>query len=424
MQIYRFRKSTVSQILILFSILSLTAACGGGGSGSDSSPSSSNQAPSQMQVQFSQTVVNHFQDKFVTIQNQGTKSQTIGTVAQADPIGEPFSIMDDQCSGATLAPSGTCTLGIRFLPLSQNTFDDTFDIPSDAGQTLMNVKLSGKAVSYNVSINQVDVSACPTIKLLVTVTDSNDDPVISLSQDDFSLSEDGKLQDLRNFSQTVSGPISVALVLDYSNSIQPYISDVENGANSFLGQLDLDNNTDEAAIIKFSAGIGIKQPFTDVSSSLHDAIYNDPFSGNTDQTFLYDAVWQAVDITSDPLRNDRRAVVVLTDGIDEGSVDHDFADVVEKANESGVPIFTIGLGNTFLPPLQAMADESGGQFFSAPTSDDLQSIYQQIAQILTNQYEIEYQSSSTGSNIIDLNIKVVDGNGLEGDDSKSVTGCP
>lgn len=422
MRIYLLRVPTFNRVLLLFSIMLLILACGGGGGGG-SSDSSSNPTPSEKQVQFSQTVMNHFQDKFVSIQNQSSKSQTIGTVAQADPLSEPFSIMDDKCSGKTLAPSGTCTLTIRFSPSSQNAFDDSFDIPSNTGQTLMNVGLSGEGVSYNVSINQVDKSACPTIKLLVTVTDSNDDPVISLAPDNFSVFEDGNMKNILNFSNTVSGPISVALALDYSGSIQPYISDVEDAAQSFIDQLSFSNG-DEAAILKFAASIETTQPFTSDSTSLNNAIYNIPFTGNTDKTLLYDAVWQAVDLTSDPSRNARRAVVVLTDGIDEGSVDHDLADVIEKANDSGVPIFTIGLGNTYLPPLQTMADETGGQFFSAPTSNDLQDIYKQIAQILTNQYEIEYQSSSTGGDSIVLNVKVADSNGLKGEDSKSVTGCP
>lgn len=81
----------------------------------------------------------------------------------------------------------------------------------------------------------------------------------------------------------------------------------------------------------------------------------------------------------------------------EGSVDHQLAGVVEKANESGIPVFTIGLGNVYISALQQLADETGGQYFLAPDSTDLESIYQSILDILANQYVIEYVSPSSGA---------------------------
>ena len=173
-------------------------------------------------------------------------------------------------------------------------------------------------------------------------------------------------------------------------------------------------------IIKFAASIETND-FTDDYASIISAI-EASYTGDMNQTRLYDAVWQAVEASADPSRNDRRAVVVLTDGIDEGSIDHQIADVVENANERGVPVFTIGLGNVFIPALQQLADQTGGQYFLAPTEDELQSIYQSIAKILTYQYIIEYESPSTGGDLIDLDIEI-DQDGKSGEDSKSITGC-
>jgi VWFA-related protein len=285
----------------------------------------------------------------------------------------------------------------------------------------MSTSVSGDAWALNTSINQVDTSGCPTIRLFITVTDRNDTPVTALLQDEFTVWENNEKQDIDSISNKVATPISVALVLDYSGSIQQFIPDVEAAAKSFIDQLDLNNNTDEAAVVKFAASIEVEQAFTDAENSLSGAI-GDTFNGSTDKTFLYDALWLAVDITSEPARNDRRAVVVLTDGIDEGSVDHDLAEVIDSANEKGVPVFTIGLGNAFFPVLQTIAEDTGGQYFLAPTSGDLQAIYQQIADILTNQYVIEYQSPSSGGAIISLDVEI-DANDLQGEDSRDIPGC-
>lgn len=399
----------------------VTGCGGGGGGGEDTTDTTDTNTPTQTEVEFSQTVLNHFQDRSLTIGNQGTSARTIGAVAQSDSLTEPFSITEDLCSNTTLAPSETCTITIRFLPTIQADFEDTFDIPSASGQTMMTVNLSGISRAFNASINQIDTSACPTIRMFVSVTDSSDAPVSDLTQDCFLISENAELQGIDSFSNTVSSPISVAMVLDSSNSILPYATNIEEAAISFMDQLSLNAGTDEAAIIRFATTYEIEQSFTDDKDLLIQAIET-AYTGNGGETHLYDTIWQAVELASDPARNDRRAVVLISDGHDEGSVDHDLAAVIENANENGVPVFAIGLGDMYISSMQQLADGTGGQYFVAPTSSDLEDIYQQIAQILTNQYVIEYQSPSSGGSEIELNIEVEHGGDL-GEDPKTVTGC-
>jgi Ca-activated chloride channel family protein len=416
----------------LYLMLILMSACGGGGgggsdssSGSDSSGSDSSDITSKdHQVAFSNTVLDHFQDQTYALKNNGTASASIGQVAQANPLNAPFSILNDQCSGKTLAPSAACTLQVRFLPTAQGTFSDSFDIPSGTGETIiMTVNVSGDGRALNVSINQIDTSDCPTtVRLFVTVSDRYDDPVTALTKDEFLVLEDNVSQGIDSFANNWTTPVSVMLVLDYSGSMLPFISDVEAAAKSLIDQLDLNSNTDEAAVSKFAASVDLKQAYTDDKNSLLLAIDN-PYMGAKDQTVLYDALWQAVDITADIKRNLRRAVVVLTDGRDEGSY-HNLTEVIDSAQKEGIPVFTIGLGNVFLDDLQIIADETGGQYFLAPTSGDLQAIYQQIADILTQQYVIEYTSRSSGGAIITLDVEIDDAkDGSQGEDSRDVPGC-
>lgn len=329
-----------------------------------------------------------------------------------------------------MAPSEKCTLQVRFLPTSQGAFTDTFDIPSDdPNKDLATVSVSGDGRALNVSINQVDTDGCPTVKLFITVTDSNDDPQTGLTQSDFFLFENDVLIDNYpndptqnfNFSDTVTSPISVALALDYSGSVAKAnaIPDIEAAAKGFIDQLDLNNNTDEAEVIKFAASIELKQGFTFDEGALILAI-DDPYLGDIGETELYDAVWRATNDTAGRT-NQRRAVIVLSDGKDEGSAKK-LTEVIDNALEEGVPVFTIGLGDVFVPVMQQLADETGGQFFLAPTSSDLESIYLQISEVLANQYVIEYNSSSSGGGTIILDVEV-DFNDLQGEDSREVAGC-
>ena len=404
------------------------SACGGGGGGggddddSDSSGGSSNPTLKDIQVPFSSTVLDHFQDEIITIKNDRTASISIGQVAQANPLDAPFSMLNDKCSGRNLAPSATCTLQVRFLPTSQGTFSDSFEIPSGTGKTIMTVSVDGDGRAFSVLINQIDTIGCPTVKLYVSVADKNDNPVTVLTKDEFSIFENNVLQVIDSFNNSLTTPISVMLVLDYSFSIQNFIPDVEAAAKSLIDQLDLNNNTDEAAMMKFAEQIELKQAFTDDKNSLLLAI-EDPYTGLPYGTVLYDALYQAVDETAVVSRNRRRAVVVLTDGEDTKSVDHNVTEVIDHALEEGVPIFTIGLGNVFFENLQQIADETGGQYFLAPTSGDLEDIYEQIAAILSQQYIIEYQSPSSGGAIITLDVEVDAKDGSQGEGSRDVPGC-
>jgi len=408
-----FKKLVTHAILLLTAIF--VFGCGGGGGGSD------NLNASFYQVDFTPTTAGHYQENIIGVSNEGNTNVTINSVGKNDPLDEPFSIIDDQCSDTTLSPSESCTVTIGFAPTDQGTYDDTFDILDENGKTVGTFGVSGDATAYNVSINQVDKSLCPDIRLLMTVTDINDNPVIELPQNKFKIYEDGMLQTIKSFSNITTTPISIVLIMDYSNSIQPYIEDVELAAKGLIDQLDLNNNTDEVALMKFAANITLVQPFTDNSEDLMLAI-DKPFTGTLDKTLFFDSTYQAIDLLASNAINERRAVIVITDGIDEGSVNYNLMEAVEHANENGIPVFTVGLGNSYAFTLQSLADETGGQYFAAPTSSDLEAIYLKIAEILSNQYVIVYQSPSFGGSTITIDA-AIDNNGMQGEDTKSVDCC-
>jgi hypothetical protein len=72
--------------------------------------------------------------------------------------------------------------------------------------------------------------------------------------------------------------------------------------------------------------------------------------------------------------------------------------------------------------LQKLASQTGGQYFPSPDSSDLQAIYSRIAEVLSNQYLIEYTTSSNSGNTVSLDVEV-DNTGLQGADSRDATGC-
>jgi len=83
-------------------------------------------------------------EQVITVSNSGSGNLVIQTVAIADPLAAPFSIVSDNCSGQTILPEDNCTLTVRFSPTAKGVFNDTFDIPSNDPDTpSVTVTLSG-----------------------------------------------------------------------------------------------------------------------------------------------------------------------------------------------------------------------------------------------------------------------------------------
>jgi len=95
-------------------------------------------------VPFGSVTVGSSADAIVTISNTGTANLAIGTIASANPVAAPFSILSDTCSGKAVAPAASCTLTVHFAPAADGLVSDTFDIPSNvAGSTSLTMTVNG-----------------------------------------------------------------------------------------------------------------------------------------------------------------------------------------------------------------------------------------------------------------------------------------
>jgi hypothetical protein len=97
-----------------------------------------------LQIPFGDVVVNATEDQTVTVANNGTSDLIIGTI---NSIAAPFGILNDLCSGQTVAPMASCTFTTRFSPTSTGPFSDSLDIPSnDPAQNTVTVSVDGTGI--------------------------------------------------------------------------------------------------------------------------------------------------------------------------------------------------------------------------------------------------------------------------------------
>jgi Abnormal spindle-like microcephaly-assoc'd, ASPM-SPD-2-Hydin len=80
----------------------------------------------------------------VTVTNDGNANLVLGTVASANGLLAPFSLLNDACSGQTVAPAAGCNVTVQFQPTGTGAFADSFDIPSnDTADPVITVAVSG-----------------------------------------------------------------------------------------------------------------------------------------------------------------------------------------------------------------------------------------------------------------------------------------
>ena len=422
---------TTVLMALTFIVIPLIGCGGGGGGGSSAQGSNPVKTPdisvSESQVAFNGVVINEFMDKTITVRNAGTANLVIGQIAQANPLAAPFSITSDTCSGQTLQPTWTCALQIQFAPKSIAAFQDSFDIPSnDPDENPLTVVVSGDGNGLNVTINQVFTNKCPEVDLLTSVTDADGNAINNLTESNFSILEND--QPVGTFTiSTAAVPASITFIFDYSDSFSSALSAALAGAKIFIGNMNLNSSpsSDEGAVIKFSTNIVnmteivASTLFTSDETLLNDSI-DEPIPGGGLSRF-YDAVYEA--ITEISTRNKlKRAIITYSDGKDAGST-KTLDEVIGYAVAEGVPVFTIGIGSVDGNVLATLANDTGGQYFYAPTESDLNSIYQQISDLLAGQYVVTYNSTPNGG-ITNTSKVSVDYNNLYGEDSKEFTGCP
>ena len=212
-------------ICCFFSLIS----CGGGGGGGGSETQSPRILVSSTKIDFGDIVMDNFSEQVFTIKNVGSSTLSIGQIAQADPLALPFSILNNKCSGSGLTANQTCTFNIRFSPTSQGKgFTDSFDILSnDTNFGSVTVSVTGNAEGLRLSINQITTNNLPNIELIIAVSDKDGIPITNLLNNNVTISENGEPMSIELTPLLSTMPISVGMVLDFSNTMTRFYDDVK-----------------------------------------------------------------------------------------------------------------------------------------------------------------------------------------------------
>ena len=266
------------------------------------------------------------------------------------------------------------------------------------------------------------------VQLNVGVVDKQGHAIINLSRNDFAVYEDNVKQKVLSFEPSTS-PFSLVLLLDMSSSTQGFRQPLRLSAFRFLDALSLD---DRVAVVAFKEKPELLSDFTGDREKLSYAITIAEGKGKTE---LFRALAFALEKLSHEGKR-RKAIVVLTDGLDIPMMDADRAasataetneaavasvkpetspslnKVLNLADRMGVTIYPIALPSgdpkhiPYPTPqqiaiytsararLQALADRTGGRLNAINRLEEMGRIYAEVAADVGTLYSVVYQSTN------------------------------
>jgi len=254
------------------------------------------------------------------------------------------------------------------------------------------------------------------MRVNASVTDRNGRAIAGMRDADFVVYEDGSERRIVNVTPA-SEPFNLVLMLDVSGSVEERIDFIRKAARDFLRTA---SPQDRISIISFNEDIRVISNFTTDRTLLSKRLDELDAGGST---ALYDALGYTLVDALKPLRGERTAVVIMSDGDDNKSF-VPFPAILEAVIESGALIYPLYVPSGLIPeasvpkpsltvdPMRSkyltitsraaeegekLASVSGGLFYPIKRLEDLQKAYDDVVAQMRTAYTITYSSTANGT---------------------------
>jgi VWFA-related protein len=258
------------------------------------------------------------------------------------------------------------------------------------------------------------------VNVLFTAQDNNRRLMTDLKKEDIRILEDGQPQQIFTFARQTDLPLSIAIVIDTSQSQQRTLPEEKDAAKSFVESV-VRPEKDEVAVLSFTGETTLEQDLTGNVQRLRRAIDRvefvpaagtlngvligtPPISGRSQQVAGSTAIWDALWVTSNEVLakapdRTRRAIILMSDGFNTfGS--KKLEDAVNQAIKHDAIIYSIGIGDYYYDGvneglLRKISERTGGRAFFPRDEGDLRKAFTQIQIEMRSQYLIAYEPSNS-----------------------------
>ena len=237
------------------------------------------------------------------------------------------------------------------------------------------------------------------VAIPVTVTDARGHHVSGLSQENFRVYDDGRLQPIAVFHHG-DEPVTLGLIVDRSQSMRPKSAALLAAVSALLQSSRPD---DELFAVGFndrvSFALPASRPYTSDTRELEAALTAVHAEG---QTALYDGVAEGLQHLQ-LNHTAKHALIVVSDGGDNAS-HRTYAEVLALARRSNAVIYAIGLLGTSPAEeeedaglLKRLCKDTGGVAYFPTTADEIARVAGRIALDLREQYTIGFSPAESAA---------------------------
>ena len=224
-----------------------------------------------------------------------------------------------------------------------------------------------------------------------------------LKKESFQLSEDGVPQDIQVFSRDEL-PLNVALVLDLSDSIGPFLGPLRDAANTALSSLKPE---DEVALFTFSTEAELRVPFTTDKTHIAEQINAFKVGGATN---INDGIFVPAKYLLTALNKGRRVIILISDDVATYSGGQGTRDIVTELIASDAVLYNLKIPG-YNPPgtmlhaamekglvdIRKVMEQTGGEVFDVQDVAHLDQVFRALIERIKTRYTLGYYTKASAA---------------------------
>jgi len=224
-----------------------------------------------------------------------------------------------------------------------------------------------------------------------------------LKKENFELREDGVAQKVEVFSRDEL-PLNVALVLDLSDSIGPFLGPLREAAGTALAALKPE---DEVALFTFSTEAELRVPFTNDKSEIAQQINAFHVGGATN---INDGIFVAAKYLLNAPPKGRRVIILISDDVGTDAGGQGTRDIVTESIAADAVLYNLKIpgynppGTLFaasmipgLVNIRKVMEQTGGEIFDVQDVAHLDAVFRALIQRIKTRYTLGYYTQATGA---------------------------
>jgi Ca-activated chloride channel family protein len=224
-----------------------------------------------------------------------------------------------------------------------------------------------------------------------------------LRKENFEVREDGVTQKIAHFSRDEL-PLNVALVLDLSDSIGPFLGPLRDAATSTLAAL---KSEDEVALFTFSTEAELRVPLTRDKTKIAEQFNSFKAGGATN---INDGIFVAAKYFLEAAPKGRRVIILISDDVGTDAGGQGTRDIVTETIAADTALYNLKIPG-YNPPatlfaagqipglvdIHKVAEQTGGEIFDVQDMTSLDAVFRALLGRIKTRYTLGYYTSANGA---------------------------